>query len=93
MVEKNNISRKKKDFEDMYNIEVLGENGAWYKVNKCLINIILQYPHEFHSFYAVFEAHFFTENFFSCLRTFSRLLHFFIAFCDIFLSLHRIYES
>lgn len=34
--------------EKMLNIEVLGENGAWYKVNIHLIARRRHFPHEFH---------------------------------------------
>lgn len=49
----------------MLNIEVLGENGAWYKVNINLINRQTRFPHDFHLICAVFKAHFSYRNFFS----------------------------
>lgn len=69
----------------MYNIEVLGENGAWYKVSNNPINVLSYFPHKFHSIYTVFEAHFFTEKFFffSRLHTFFYDFFIFIAlYCD-----------
>lgn len=49
----------------MLNIEVLGENGAWYKVNNVKVQRNTYFPHKFHQFFAVFKAHFSHRIFFS----------------------------
>lgn len=53
----------------MLNIEVLGENGAWYKVNIVKIHRNTHFPHKFRAFFAVFKAHF-SPKFFSLKKEF-----------------------
>lgn len=56
----------------MLNIEVLGENGAWYKVNIVKIHCNTHFPHKFRAFYAVFKAHFSHRNFFLTRKNFEK---------------------